>query len=91
MSRYDRPSHQVYCYFFNRGGREVQFLEVDLKTPLPRKLAFSDPEKIRELTRRGEAWGTSEARQMLEHAIDTGRGGLYLRLIPAQYGKLRRS
>jgi hypothetical protein len=68
----------------------VQFLEADLKTPLPRKLTFSDPEKIRELARRGEAWGTSEARQILEHAIDTGTGGIYLRLTPAQYAKLRR-
>jgi hypothetical protein len=51
MSRYDRPSHQVYMYFFKRGGWEVQFLEPDLKTPLPRKLTFTDPEKIRELAR----------------------------------------
>jgi hypothetical protein len=62
-------------YFFLRSGWQVQFLEPDLKTPLPRKLTFNDPEKIRELARRGEAWGTSEARQMLEHAIETGRGG----------------
>ena len=47
MSRYDRPSHQVYMYFFKRGAWEVQFTEVDLKTPLPRKLTFADPEKIR--------------------------------------------
>ena len=57
MSRYDRPSHQVYMYFFLRGGRQVQVLEADLKTPLPRKLTFSDPEKIRDLARRGEACG----------------------------------
>jgi hypothetical protein len=56
-------------YFFKRGGWEVQFLEVDLQTPLPK-----DRDKIRELARRGEAWGTSDARQMLEHAIETGRG-----------------
>ena len=40
--------------------------------------------------RRREAFGTSEARQMLEHAIDTGRGGVYLKLTPDQYGRLRR-
>ena len=51
---------------------------------------FADPEKIRELARRGEAWGTSEARQMLEHAIDTGRGGVYLQLTQGQYARLRR-
>jgi hypothetical protein len=92
MSRYDRPSHQVYMYFFKRGGWQVQFLEADLKTPLPRKLTFTDPEKIRELARRGdgEAWGTSQSRQILEHAIETGRGGVYLRLTPEHYARLRR-
>ena len=90
MSRYDRPSHQVYCYFFSRDGWQVQFLEPDLKTPLPRKLTFADADKIRELARRGEAMQTSEARQMLELAIEKGRGGIYLRLTPEQYARLRR-
>ena len=90
MSRYDRPSHRVYCYFFKRDGWQVQFLEADLKTPLPRKLTFTEPEKIRELARRGGAWRDSESRQMLEHAIENGRGGIYLRLTPEQYARLRR-
>ena len=77
-------------YFFLSSGWQVQFLEPDLKTPLPRKLTFADAEKIRELARRGEAWGDSESRQMLEHAIETGRGGVYLRLTPEQYRALRR-
>jgi hypothetical protein len=55
-----------------------------LRTPLPRKLTFTDAEKIRELAKKGEAWGDSESRQMLEHAIETGRGGVYLRLTPDQ-------
>jgi hypothetical protein len=42
-------------YFFKRDGWEVQFLEADLETPLPRKLTFADAEKIRELAKRGEA------------------------------------
>jgi hypothetical protein len=75
MSRYERPSHRVL---------QVQFLEADLRTPLPRKLTFTDAEKIRELAKKGEAWGDSESRQMLEHAIETGRGGVYLRLTPDQ-------
>jgi hypothetical protein len=90
MSRYDRPSHRVYMTFFCRSGWQVQFCEADLKTPLPRTFTFADPEKIRELARRGEAWGTSEARQMLDHEIETGRGGCYLRLTPEQYRRLRR-
>jgi hypothetical protein len=83
MSRYDRPSHQVYMYFFLRSGWQIQFTEADLKTPLPRQLTFSDPEKIRELARRGEALGDSESRQVLEHTIENGRGGCYLRLLVA--------
>jgi hypothetical protein len=75
--------------FFLRQGWQVQFCEVDLKTPLPKKLTFADPEKIRELARRGEAWGDSESRQILEDAIGNGRGGMYLRLTPGQYRKLR--
>ena len=90
MSRYDKPSHQVYCYFFKRGGWQVQFLEADLKTPLPCKLTFAHADKIREVARRGEALGTLEQKQALEHAIENGRGGIYLRLTPGQYAKLRR-
>src|ERR1700677_1604212 len=37
--------------FFYRKGWQVQFLEPDLKTPLPRTFTFADPEKIRELAR----------------------------------------
>jgi hypothetical protein len=70
-------------------GWHIQFLESDLKMPLPRKLTFADPEKIRELARRGEAWGDSESRQMLEHAIEVGRGRIYLRLTREHYRKLR--
>jgi hypothetical protein len=89
MSRYDRPSHRVYMYFQFRGDWQIQFLEADLRTPLPRTLTCTDPEKIRQLARRGEAWGDSESRQMLEHAIETGRGGVFLRLTPEQYACLR--
>ncbi len=90
MSRYDRASHRVYMYFFQRSGWQVQFLEADLKTPLPKKVTFAHPDKIRELARRGEALGTLEAKQALESAIETGRGGVYLRLNAEQYGRLKR-
>jgi hypothetical protein len=90
MSRYDRAIHRVYMFFQKRGSWDVQFLEPDLKTPLPRRLTFLHADKIRELARRGEALGTLDQKQALEHAIDMGRGGIYLRLTPEQYGKLRR-
>jgi hypothetical protein len=51
MPRYGRPAHTVYMYFFLRTGWQIQFLEADLKTALPRKFTFTDPEKIRELAR----------------------------------------
>jgi len=89
MSRHDRPSHRIYMTFFFRAGWQVQFLEADLKAPLPRQFTFTDPEKIRELARRGEAMGDLESKQMMEHAIEVGRGGCYLRLTPEQYRKLR--
>ena len=41
---------------------------------IPRKLTFTDP----------------ESRQMLELAVETGRGGVHLRLTPEQYRALRR-
>ena len=88
MSRYDRPAHQVYMQFFLRGWWYVSFLEADAKTVLPRKLTFTDPDKIREMAKRGGAWRDSESKQMLENAIATGRGGCYLRLTPAQYRSL---
>jgi hypothetical protein len=62
MSRYDRPRDRVFMTFLYRAGWQVQLYEADLKTPLQRKFTFKDPEKIRDLARRGEAWGDSESR-----------------------------
>jgi hypothetical protein len=90
MSRFEQSIHRVYCTFFCRGGWHVQFTSSDLKTPLPRRLTFADPEKIRQLARKGEALGDSESRQMLEAGIAVGRGGFYLRLTHEQYMKLNR-
>jgi hypothetical protein len=79
-------SHKVYMTFFVRQGGNVQFLEVDCRTSLPRKYTFTDPEKIRDIARQGQA--TSEALEALEHEIENGRGGMYLDLTPDQYAKL---
>jgi hypothetical protein len=68
----------------------VTFLEPGLQTPLPKKLAVKDEGKIKGLARRGEASQTSEDRQMLNYAIAKGEGGVYLRLSPDQYARLRR-
>jgi hypothetical protein len=63
---------------------------IRLQKPLPKTLTFKDEGKIRELARRGEAWQTSEDRQLLDYAIAKGEGGIYLRLSPEQYARLRR-
>lgn len=68
---------------------QVQFLEADLKMPLPRNLIFSNPEKVWELARRGRALGTSEAGQMLEHATETVRSGVSLKPTAGQYARLK--
>jgi hypothetical protein len=75
--------------FFFRRGWQVQFLEADLRTPLPRKLTFTDPDKIRELARRGEAWNDSESRQMLDHAIETGKNRQRWSVFEADSGAVR--
>lgn len=78
----------VYMYFQQRDGWRCQFLEADLKTPLPCKLVFTEDDKIREIVQRGNGLPTAESRQMLEYAIRTGRGGVFLKLNEEQYSKL---
>jgi len=51
-----RPTEPSDLHVFLLSSRgQVQFIEADLKTPLPRKVTFPDADKIRELARRGEA------------------------------------
>jgi hypothetical protein len=90
MSRYAKANHRIFMRFVRRDVWHVTFLEPGLQTPLPKTLTFRDEGKIRELARRGEAWQTSEDRQMLDYAIAKGEGGVYLRLSPGQYARLRR-
>lgn len=75
--------------FVRRDVWYVTFFELGLQTPLPRQLTFRDEGKIRALARRGEAWQTSEDRQLLDYAIAKGEGGVHLRLTPEQYRPLR--
>jgi hypothetical protein len=90
MSRYTGANHRVLMQFVRSDALHVTFLQPGLQTSLPKTLTFKDEGKIRELARRGEAWQTSEDRQMLDYAIAKGEGGVYLRLSPAQYARLRR-
>jgi hypothetical protein len=73
-----------------KGGWHCQFLEEDLKTPLPKRLTFQSQDKIMELAERGgAAMMNLEGRQAIQHGIEMGRGGVYLNLTGEQYRKLR--
>jgi hypothetical protein len=70
-------------------GWYCQFLEEDLKTPLPRKVTLDDPKKLMEMAERGGGLPNLEASQMLRLGIEVGRGGLWLSLTEEQYQKLK--
>lgn len=74
--------------FMHRDGWFCQFLEEDLKTPLPRKVTVAGPEKVREMAERGGCNLNLESRQALDHGIEIGRGGVWLELSDEQYQKL---
>jgi hypothetical protein len=62
-----------------------QFLEEDLKTPLPKKLTLKEPAKLFEIAERGRYKLTLENRQSIENAIAMGRGSIRLDLKQEQY------
>jgi hypothetical protein len=81
---------RVYMHFMLTNGWYCQFLEEDLKTPLPRKLTFAGPEKIREMYDRFGIDKKLEDRSALEYGINIGRGSVWLSLTSDQYRKLKR-
>jgi hypothetical protein len=83
-----KPVHRVLMHFMLRVGWRCQFLEEDLKTPLPRELTFRGPAKLFELAVRGGCLMNLEDRQAIEHGIEIGRGSIWLRLTAEQYSKL---
>jgi hypothetical protein len=83
------PKRRVYMSFTQRKGWFCQFLEPDLQTALPRKLSFSDVEKVRKLAKRGGGLTDLEGAAALEHEIETGRGGVWLSLTQEQYAQLK--
>ncbi len=75
--------------FQQRDGWHVYFMLPDLKTHLPRKLTFSDPQKIVEMAKRGGMETNLESKAALEHGLSTGRGGVWLSLSDEQYSRLK--
>jgi hypothetical protein len=77
-------------HFMLREGWFCQFLEEDLKTPLPKKMNLKEPGKIFEIAERGGHKLTLENRQSIENAIAMGRGSIWLDLTQEQYAKLKK-
>ncbi len=83
------PRRRIYMHFMLRNEWHCQFLEEDLKTPLPRSVGFSDEAKLFEMAERGGYSMNLEGRQAIEHAIRNGRGRIWLKLTEEEYGKLK--
>jgi hypothetical protein len=66
-------------------------MQPDLQTSLPLRLTFDDEDKIRQMAERGGVQINLEARSMLDHGIEIGRGEIWLELTDEQYSLLSRS
>jgi hypothetical protein len=75
--------------FMLREGWYCQFLEKDLKTPLPRKVVLQDAKDVLQLAIRGGSRMDTEKRKAFDYAIGMGRGGVWLQLTEEQYLKLK--
>jgi len=77
-------------YYMLRDGWMCQFLEEDLKTPLPRRLYFRDPAKIRTIVDKVGSFANLQDRQALDYGLETGRGGVWLQVTEEQYMRLKK-
>ena len=77
-------------HFMLRGGWYWQYLEADLKTPLPRKFNFYDVAKVIQMAERGAYTMNLEGRPAIEKAIEIGSGGIFLQLAEEKYAKLKK-
>ncbi len=76
-------------YYMLRDSWLCQFLEEDLKTPLPRRFSFRDPEKIRAIVDKVGNFANLQDRQALDYGLEIGRGGVWLQLTEEQYKQLK--
>lgn len=76
-------------YYMFRNSWTCQFLEEDLKTPLPRRLHFRSPDKIRAIVEKVGNFADLQDRQALDYGLGIGRGGVWLQLTEEQYGRLK--
>jgi hypothetical protein len=72
----------------NIGGWAWEFTEESTRV-LIRRLTVASPEKVREMAERGGALHNLASRQMLEYGIESGRGGVTLKLTAEQLARLK--
>ena len=77
-------------YYMYRTDWMCQFLEEDLKTPLPKRLHFQSPAKIRAIVDKVGSFANLQDRQALDYGLETGRGGVWLQLTEEQYLRLKK-
>jgi len=77
--------------YMHSNGWSCQFLEMDLKTSLSRKLTFATVDKVRGMVSRVGVLKDLADKQGFEHGIQIGRGGVYLDLTAEQYAKLKKA
>src|SRR5271168_4545935 len=65
-------THLVYMSFMQRQGWYCQFLEKDLKTPLPRKVVLKDAADVLQMAIRGGSRMDTEKRHAFDYAIGMG-------------------
>lgn len=80
--------HTVYMTFARGRGWICEFREESIRVPI-RHLTVASAEKVREMARRGGALSNLESRQMLEYGIESGRGGVRLKLTAEQLASLK--
>jgi hypothetical protein len=86
MVKFPATRRVLFHHLFN-----VLLIEFKLSAGLAKHLAASlAPGRGRGYSRPSSLERDSGSLQILEHAIETGRGGVYLCLTPEQYAKLRR-
>src|ERR1700721_2500505 len=83
------PKHRVYMQFMLTRGWFCRFFEVDLKTPLPRKVTVRDQNKLFDMAERGGFSLNAAGPHPIQKAINEGRGGIGLELRHEQYLKLK--
>lgn len=86
VSVWDKNALRITC----STSWACSFVEADAKTPVGRIRQFGTADKLRELVARTPTRFDLAGKQALEHAIQGGRGGLYLDLTAAQYVALKR-